>query len=127
MAPVAPYGLQSSLTMLCASVLAELEADVPVEKRIVPASGDTASVESEASVMSTESSDPSALASPSSTFTASTASSSSVDSGARVGAPRDFSGHADGTTNAYNSAAKWVLAALRKLGKEATDIVLPSM
>ena len=50
-----------------------------------------------------------------------------LSSMASVGAPRDFSGHASGTTSAYDSLEKWVLAALRKLGKEKTDIVLPSM
>ena len=43
-----------------------------------------------------------------------------------VGVPRDFSGHAEGTTNAYNSVQKWVLAALRQLGKEENDILLHS-
>ena len=53
-------------------------------------------------------------------------SASSADANALVGAPRDFSGHADGTTTAYNSVEKWVIAALRKLGKQKTDLVLPS-
>ena len=48
----------ASLTMLCASVLAELEAAVPMEARIAPLSGgDAASVvDSEASAISTDSS-----------------------------------------------------------------------
>ena len=120
----APCGLQV-LTMLCASVLADLEATVPVEMRIAPPSGDAASVvDSEASAISAESSELSATASTVSSLSTTVTAS---DSEARVGAPRDFSGHADGTTNAYNSLAKWVFAALRKLGKESTDIVLPSM
>jgi hypothetical protein len=58
--------------------------------------------------------------------TVSTVSVSSADANARVGAPRDFSGHADGTTTAYNSVEKWVMAALRKLDKQKTDLVLLS-
>ena len=50
-----------------------------------------------------------------------------MTSGTSVGQPRDFSGFADGTTTAYNSVEKWVVAALRKVGKDKTDIVLPSM
>jgi hypothetical protein len=107
--------------MLCASVLAELEAAVPVEKRILPPSGDAASVATEEST-SNESSGQSAPSS-----TESTISAPSATSAASVGQPRDFSGFADGTTTAYNSVEKWVLAALRKAGKDKTDIVLPSM
>eukprot|EP00966_Prymnesium_polylepis_P327183 7383054-Prymnesium_polylepis.3 len=40
--------------------------------------------------------------------------------------PRDFSGHADGTTASIQSIEKWVMAALRKLGNEKTDIILAS-
>ena len=106
--------------MLCRSVLAELEAALPAAKRIAPPSGDAASVGSESVASSTESSAP--------TSTESTVSApSTVSETASVGAPRDFSGHANGTTSAYNSVEKWVLAALRKLGHETTDIVLPSM
>ena len=102
--------------MLCASVLAGLEAAVPVEKRILPQSGDAASVASnESSGQSARSSTESTISAPSATSTAS------------VGQPRDFSGFADGTTTAYNSVEKWVVAALRKLGKEKSDIVQPSM
>ena len=113
----------ASLTMLCASVLAELEAAVPMETRIAtPGGGDAASVvDSEASAISIESSQLST-----STSTISTVMASSLESESRVGEPRDFSGHASGTTTAYNSVEKWVLAALRKLGKDKTDIVLPS-
>ena len=102
--------------MLCASVLAGLEAAVPVEKRILPQSGDAASV------ASNESSGQSARSS-----TESTISAPSATSAASVGQPRDFSGFADGTTTAYNSVEKWVVAALRNVGKDKTDIVLPSM
>eukprot|EP00966_Prymnesium_polylepis_P239911 5547739-Prymnesium_polylepis.1 len=105
--------------MLCASVLAALEAAVPTEHRIAPPSGDVASVDTEASLDSTESADR--------TATASTISAASLCSGASVGAPRDFSGHADGTTTAYNSVEKWVVAALRKLGKAKADLVLPTL
>eukprot|EP00966_Prymnesium_polylepis_P319927 7376342-Prymnesium_polylepis.1 len=108
--------------MLHASVLAELEAAVPVERRIAPPTGDAASVHTEASSTPSDSSEQSAPTSTESTVTA-----PSVSSGVSVGVPRDFSGHADGTTFAYNSAAKWVLAALRKLGKDESDIVLSSM
>ena len=105
--------------MLCASVLAALEAAVTTENRIAPPGGDVASVDSEASLDSTESADR--------TATASTISAASLCSGASVGAPRDFSGHADGTTTAYNSVEKWVVAALRNLGKAKADLVLPTL
>ena len=74
--------------MLCASVLAELEAAVPIDKRLPPPSGDVAS-------------ETSADSSDKITETESTASVPSIDSGV-VGKPRDFSGHADGTSAAYN-------------------------
>ena len=105
--------------MLCASSLAALEAATPGEKRVVPPSGDAASVRSSTSL---ESSDSSTVQ----TSSVSTVSASSGELTARVGAPRDYSGHADGTTNGYNSATKWIEAALCKLGREKTDIVLPS-
>eukprot|EP00966_Prymnesium_polylepis_P318479 7356111-Prymnesium_polylepis.1 len=105
--------------MLCASVLAELEAAVPDKERIAPPRGDAASMVSEASCMSIDSSQQELRST-----TVSTASVSSADTNALVGAPRDFSGHADGTTTAYNSVEKWVMAALRKLGKQKTDLVL---
>jgi hypothetical protein len=99
--------------MLCASVLAELEAAVPIDKRLPPPSGDVAS-------------ETSADSSDKITETESTASVPSIDSGV-VGKPRDFSGHADGTSAAYNSLEKWIVAALKKLGKEKRDLVLTSL
>ena len=108
--------------MLCASVLAELEAAAPIEHRIAPPSGDVASVDTEASLDSTESADQETR-----TATASTISATSLNSEASVGAPRDFSGHADGTTTAYNSVEKWVSAALRKLGKAKAGLLLPTL
>eukprot|EP00966_Prymnesium_polylepis_P180858 4189120-Prymnesium_polylepis.1 len=77
-------------------------------------------MESEASDMSIDSSQQEARST-----TVPTALVTSADANACVGAPRDFSGHApDGTTTAYNSVEKWVMAALRKLGKQKTDLVL---
>ena len=85
--------------MLCASVLAELEATVPACNRVLPPSEDVASA----------------------------VSATSTASGDRsVGKPKDFSGLADGTTNAYNSLEKWIVAALHKLGKDKTDLLLPT-
>ena len=63
---------------------------------------------------STESSAPSTESTVSASFSLETAA---------VGAPRDFFGHADGTTSAYNSVEKWVSAALRTLDHETTDLV----
>ena len=92
---------------------------MPAEKRIAPPTVDVASEESEVSGSDSSEHDKR-------TSTASTVSASSGDA-VCVGVPRDFSGHAEGTTNAYNSVEKWVLAALRKRCKEPADIVLPSM
>ena len=85
--------------MLCASVLAELEATVPACNRVLPPSEDVASAVSATSTASDDHS---------------------------VGKPKDFSGLADGTTNAYNSLEKWIVAALHKLGKDKTDLLLPT-
>ena len=95
-----------------------------METRIAtPSGGDAASVvDSEASAILIESSQLST-----STSTVSTVMASSLESESRVGEPRDFSGHASGTTTAYNSVEKWVLAALRKLGKTKTNLVLPTL
>ena len=102
--------------MLCATVLAELERADPVERRVAPISNsiDSPSVTSDQAPIGSLS--PASL-------------SDSIERGQTyaVGVPRDLSGHAAGTTAAYNSCKKWVLAALRKLGKEESDIVLPSM
>ena len=112
--------------MLCSSVLAALEAAVPVEQRVAPPSGDVASAaDSETTEASLESDNSSGKDTRTSTI--STVSTASVDSGLSVGVPRDFSGHADGTKVAYMSVEKWIVAALRKLGKEKTEIVLPSL
>ena len=112
--------------MLCSSVLAALEATVPVEQRVAPQSGDAASTaDSETTEASLESNNSSGKGTR--TSTTSTVSTASVDSGSFVGVPRDFSGHADGTKVAYMSVEKWIVAALRKLGKEKTEIVLPSL
>lgn len=89
--------------MLCASVLAELEAIVPVEESTIPPRGDDASTGSSSTADSDQGTP---LSLPSSGL------------GASVGAPRDFSGLASGTTSAYDSLEKWILAALRKLDKE---------
>ena len=89
--------------MLCASVLAELEATVPACTRVLPPSEDVASAVSATS----------------------TASGDHLGDHS-VGKPKDFSGLADGTTNAYNSLEKWIVAALRKLGKDKTDLLLPT-
>lgn len=86
---------------------------MPVDKRIPPPSGDVGSV---GSVESSEQE----------STTTSTLSAASGDAISRVGAPRDFSGHADGTSAAYDSAEKWIVAALHKLGKDKTDILLPT-
>ena len=40
--------------------------------------------------------------------------------------PKDASGHAPGTKNAYDSVEKWLQAALRALGKTSDDLVLPT-
>ena len=106
--------------MLCASVLAALEAAVPTEKRILLSSGDAPSV-------TTEESTSNEFEQNASSSTESTISAPSTTSVASVGRPRDFSGFAEGTTTAYNSVEKWVVAALRKINKEKSDIVLPSM
>ena len=107
--------------MLCASVLADLKANVPVEMRIAPPRGDAASMGSEASDMSIDSSQQDARST-----TVSTASVSSADANALVGAPRDFLGLSPGTVSAYKSIDKWILVALKKLGKQKNDILLPS-
>ena len=107
--------------MLCATYLAEIERADPVERRLgvapISNSFDSSSVTS----------DQAPIGSPLSP----TSLSDSIERGqtytSTVGVPRDFSGHADGTTTAYNSCKKWVLAALCKLGNEETDIVLISM
>ena len=106
--------------MLCESVLAELEATVPVEKRIPPPKGDLSSTVSSVSGTSAISSEQERSS------TDSTVSAPPDDSELCVGAPRDFSGHAPGTSGAYDSAHKWILAALRHLSKVESDIVLPS-
>ena len=98
--------------MLCASVLAALEAATPIEERLLLPSGEAASTTSSSSDQGSNS--------------GSTDSTASLVALHVVGAARDFSGHADGTSKAYDSMEKWVLAALRSLGKEPTDIVLPS-
>ena len=116
-----------ALTMLCATVLAELEAAVPAEKRIIPPCGDVASVDSDASSTDSSAQDTGSSTILASTISASTVSTASDGSNARVGAPRDFSGHADGTSNAYNSVEKWIVAALSKLGQEKADLLLPSL
>lgn len=103
--------------MLCASVLAALEAATPVEQRVPPPSDEVAS-------------NPASVDYPSSddaqTSTVSTVSASSPDSTA-VGVPRDWSGLADSTIRAYMSMDKWIIAALRVHGKVLTDLILPSM
>jgi hypothetical protein len=114
------HSLHNNKIRATTGVLAGLEAVVPVEKSFFSPSGDAASVVTEEST-SNESSERSAPSS-----TESTISAPSVTSGTSVGQPRDFSGFADGTTTAYNSVEKWVVAALLKVGKEKTAIVLPS-
>ena len=94
--------------MLCAKSLAALENATPIEQRCIPPTDET--------VSSTTSSAPELDS------TVSTVSPDRV-----VGVPRDFSGHADGTSKAYDSIEKWVLAALKHLGKDKTDLVFPSL
>lgn len=107
--------------MLCPAVLAELEAATPVEKRILPQSGDAASaVGSDELAGSEESFDQGSS-------TATTVSMPSTNSEPRIGVPKDLSGLAPGTNESYNSIEKWVLAALRELGKTPLDLLLPSM
>jgi hypothetical protein len=107
--------------MLCASVLAELEAATPIDQRPLPPSDEVESITSSISSSISSGQESNTVS------TVSTASLSSPDSVLRVvGAPRDFSGHADGTAKAYDSIEKWVLAALRSLGKKKADLVLPS-
>ena len=95
--------------MLCAKTLAALEKATPIEQRGIPPTDET--------VSSTTSSETPELDS-----TVSTVSPDRV-----VGVPRDFSGHADGTSKAYDSIEKWVLAALKHLGKDKSDLVFPSL
>ena len=109
--------------MLCAASLAALEAETPVEKRPVPLCDEIASTASSPSSSLSSSLSPS-LSSNGTLST--TASLVSPDINAPVGAPRDFSGHADGTSAAYDSAHKWILAALRVHGKKETDLLLES-
>ena len=91
--------------MLCATVLAELERADPVERRVAPISN---SIDS-----SSVTSDQAPIGSPLSP----TSLSDLIERGqaCAVGKTRDFSGHAEGTTAAYNSVKKWVDAALCKL------------
>ncbi|MDC0525365.1 hypothetical protein OAO87_00105 [bacterium] len=103
--------------MLCASTLAALEAATPVKKRVLPPSDEVASESSDLSYPSSEDAP---------TSTVSTVSASSLDSIVTVGVPRDFSGHADGTARAYDSAEKWIMAALRSLDKDTPDLLLPA-
>ena len=115
--------------MLCAASLAALEAATPIEQRpkIRPRDA-AASVTSESS--SDDSAQLSAALSPSSTDTVRTVIAPHESPAIRVvgvGAPRDFSGHADGTAAAYDSIEKWVMAALRTLGKSTSDLVLPTL
>ena len=114
--------------MLCASVLAELEKATAVgqERCAAPRGKDVNSEDDDGSVVSSnvesitasegtgtnESTTPTVLADPEHYV---------------VGQSRDFSGHADGTTNAYNSVEKWIVAALKLHGKAIADLVrLPS-
>ena len=110
--------------MLCASVLQALEEALeeanPAERRVSAPADDLASLDSSTTNISFTTDDEPA------TTSSSTASTVSADTTSSVGAPRDFSGHATGTTKAYNSVTKWVDASLRKLGKTADDLVLPS-
>jgi len=94
--------------MLCATYLAEIERADPVERRLgvapISNSFDSSSVTS----------DQAPIGSPLSP----TSLSDSIERGqtytSTVGVPRDFSGHAEGTTAAYNSCKKWVVAALQE-------------
>ena len=100
--------------MLCASVLAALEAAIPPEQRppLALPCDEVASSHSSSSVGD---------------GSLSTATVESLSSPYSVGAPRSFSEHADGTTIAYNSVEKWILAALKHLGKSPSELVLPSL
>ena len=99
--------------MLCASALAALEAATPSEYR--PARDDDES--------SYRSSEQDGEVSSRSTVTTSTNLSSSASSD--VGRVR--SERADGTDASYDSVEKWIYAALRSLGKNVSDILLPSL
>ena len=98
--------------MLCAASLAALQSGTPVEQRPLPPSEDVASTDSSASVPSLSTASEDVPVYPDATIST-------------VGIPRDFSGHADGTTRAYDSIEKWIMAALRALEKETDDIIMP--
>ena len=90
--------------MLCAAALAALDALTPPETRPLPPPSECAS---EVAISSTGSTGP----------TAPHTSSSSV------GRPVDASAHAKGTTAAYNSVEKWMIAALKSLDKVPADLL----
>eukprot|EP00966_Prymnesium_polylepis_P295502 6824081-Prymnesium_polylepis.1 len=75
--------------MLCPAVLAELEAATPVEKRVLPQSGDAASAVGSDELAGSEE----YLGS----STATTVSVPSTNSEPRIGVPKDLSGLAPGT------------------------------
>lgn len=94
--------------MLCASLLAELEASAP--HKIV----DEASEE--------EDSDPSPYSSVSSSVSSST---EEVRNASVVAVAKPSEAHSQGHTEAINSIEKWVLAALASMGKGKTDLASP--
>lgn len=83
--------------MLTASVLAELEKATPTKRK---------EYEYAASALSESAS----------------TCDSSQDGNYRVGVPKQV--HSKGTTDTYNSVKKWVIAALKKIGKKERDLVL---
>lgn len=111
--------------MLCAASLAALEQCTPPTHRLT-------SDDDECSVDTTSSSSTTAGTSPRTTTrtqgsheaTSSSSTVPSVSGGSTVGTVR--SERASGTDSAYDAAGKWVLAALAHLGKDVSDLMLPS-
>ena len=98
--------------MLSATTLAALEAATPVEQRPQPPSDDTASVT------------PSDKSSPKSTAPSQPEPSTSDTIDHSIATPKDFSEHSEGHSKALDSVEKWVLAAVKKLGKKVSDLVV---